>query len=155
MKIRDLTEAATTQKAGVIPFCVSPDGITRMMFMSPSDPHYGGPLPQIAKGGVDPGESIREAAIREGEEELGLNRANIISVQAIPAADGGTISGLKASYTMSIFAVKVKNQKDFGTPHFETGKVYWLTLEEFLTRGRKNQQSLVKAAATLIKQSST
>ena len=146
MKIRDLTEAVTSQKAGVIPFCVSPDGVTRMMFMSPSDPAYGGPMPQIAKGGVDPGESTKEAAIREGEEELGLNRTNIISVQAIPAI---TVSGLNASYTMSIFAVKVKNQKDFGTPHFETGKVYWLTLEEFLRRGRKNQQPLVKAASAL------
>lgn len=150
MKIRDLTEPAAVQKAGVIPFCVSPDGVTRMMFMSPSDPAYGGPLPQIAKGGVDHGESTKEAAIREGEEELGLKRNNIISVQAIPPV---AMSGLKAFYTMSIFAVKVKNQKDFGTPHFETGKVYWLTLEEFLTRGRKNQQLLVKAAASVIKQS--
>ena len=147
MKIIELTESAIKQKAGVIPFIVLPDGSVKMMFMSPSDPSYGGPRPQIAKGGVDQGESIKEAAIREGEEELGLNRSNIIAIYAVPPV---TLSGLDATYTMSIFAVQVKDHKNFGMPHFETGATYWLTDEQFALRGRKTQQQLVDAAAAVI-----
>ena len=148
MKITELTEAtAPRNKAGVIPFVIQPDGTTLMMFMIPSDPAYGGSRPQIAKGGIDAGENAQEAAIREGEEELGLSRANIVSIHAVPPV---TVSGLDATYTMSIYAAQVKDQSSFGKPHFETGDIYWLTAEQFAQRGRKNQLSLVTAAVKII-----
>ena len=150
MKITELIESTTpVNKAGVIPFIVQDDGTTLMMFMTPSDPKYGGPRPQIAKGGIDAGENAQEAAIREGEEELGLNRSNIVTVHAVPPV---SVTRLEASYSMAIFAVQVKDQESFGTPHFETGGVHWLTLEQFAQRGRKNQQPLVASAAKIIDQ---
>lgn len=150
MKITELTTVAPQNKAGVIPFVIRPDGTTLMMFMTPSDPSYGGPRPQIAKGGIDAGEDAQEAAIREGEEELGLLRNNIVSMHAIQPV---TVSGLSATYTMSIYAVRVKDQSAFSTPHFETGAVHWLTLEQFAHRGRKNQLPLVTSAAKISAQS--
>lgn len=153
MKVLELNEAVSQprNKAGIIPFIQQDDGTTLMMFMSPSDPSYGGSEPQIAKGGIDPGENAKEAAIREGEEELGLQQSNIVSIHPLPAV---TLTGLDATYTMSVYAVEVKDQSDFSQPHYETGKVYWLTAEQFAQRGRKNQQSLVAAATRIINQSS-
>ena len=145
MKITEAT--APINKAGVIPYIVQDDGTTLMMFMTPSNPSYGGSRPQIAKGGIDAGENAQEAAIREGEEELGLNRSNIIAIHAVPPV---TISGLDASYSMTIFAVQVKDQESFSSPHFETGAVHWLTFDQFVRHGRKNQQPIVAAAVKII-----
>ena len=52
MKINEL---ALTSKAGVIPYYFNEQGNLMMMFMTPSNPAYGGNLYQIAKGRVDQG----------------------------------------------------------------------------------------------------
>jgi len=150
MKLDELNEATAKprNKAGVIPFIRHDDGSIQMMFMSPSDPSYGGPEPQIAKGGLDAGENAKEAAIREGEEELGLQQSNVVAIYALPVV---TLTGFDATYTMAVYAVEVKDQSSFGKPHYETGKIYWLTPEEFAARGRKTQKSLVAQAATIAK----
>ena len=57
-------------KAGVIPYFVRPDGKVIMQFMVSSDAKYGGAAPQISKGNIDPGENVKDAAIREAHEEL-------------------------------------------------------------------------------------
>ena len=140
MKINEVTE--TRQKAGVIPFYVK-DGKIMMLFMIPSDPAYGGSAPQIAKGGVDAGESVQQAAIREGSEELGLDPANIVTAFQ---AHTSVISGMDESYRMTIFAAQVKDPKAFSAGHYETGKKLWLTLEKFASTGRKSQLAFVQAA---------
>ena len=62
-------------RAGIVPYFIDNNQIY-VYLMIPSDPAYGGTEPQIAKGRVEE-EGEEEAAIREGEEELGLIRANI------------------------------------------------------------------------------
>ena len=141
-----INEVALRQKSGIIPFYVDNDKV-RMLFMVPSDPNYGGSSPQIAKGGVEPGEDVSTAALREGEEELGLVRSNLVRIVQVGAEQ---ITGLDETYVLSLFVARVKDPANFSTPHFETGKRVWLSLEEFSSRGRKNQVSLVNKAYAVI-----
>lgn len=138
-----LDEIQLKQKAGVIPYFIQEDGTPVMMFMAPSNARFGGSLFQIAKGTIEPGEDIQEAAVREAEEELGLRIENITQVKSV----GNTkITGLDETYMLAIFVAEVKDPENFGQPHYETGKRAWFTLEEFKAQGRQNQQLLIKQA---------
>jgi 8-oxo-dGTP pyrophosphatase MutT (NUDIX family) len=53
-----------------------------MMFFIPSDPDFGGYKFQIAKGRVDR-RITSNAAIREAEEEIGLDKENIKKVTLV------------------------------------------------------------------------
>lgn len=131
------------QKSGVVPFFINEAGTPVMMFMIPSDPKFGGSLFQIAKGRIEQGEDIQEAALREAEEELGLRTGNISQVKSV----GNTkITGLDETYMLAIFVAKIKDPENFAAPHYETGKRAWLTLDQFKIRGRKSQLSLVQKA---------
>lgn len=136
MRIYEVTQKV---KAGIIPWIIE-DGKIKMMFMIPSNPKYGGSNPQIAKGGVDPGENTQEAALREGYEELGLLPNNITHVTKILTV---SVTGLDESYPMTIYAAKVKNKNNFVKPHFETGQIMWLTNDEFQVSGRNIHKQLV------------
>ena len=143
MKINEVTEK---HKAGIIPYYVK-DGQILMKFMIPSNPAYGGTSPQVAKGEIDPGEDGRQAAVREGVEELGLVASNI--VQLFPA---GTIAikGMKESYIMAVFVAEIKDPNMFSKPHYETGSTMWLTMEQFAAQGRQNQKQIVQHAHELM-----
>jgi 8-oxo-dGTP pyrophosphatase MutT (NUDIX family) len=138
-------------KAGFIPY-VFENGTPVFMFMTPSDPAYGGAEPGIAKGGVDAGEDTQTAGIREAEEELGLVISNL-KHETIKLAWKGKMTGLKETYPMSVFMGEVKNKEDFVDPHYETGSVHWMTEKEFSKSGRKAQAHIVKAAARLLSKS--
>ena len=140
MKINEL---ALTSKAGVIPYYFNEQGNLMMMFMTPSNPAYGGNLYQIAKGRVDQGEQVQQAAFREGEEELGLNADNIANMLHVAS---GVIKGDDDTYILSVFAAEVKDPKAFGKPHYETGKRAWMTAKAFETKGRQNHLALVQRA---------
>jgi 8-oxo-dGTP pyrophosphatase MutT (NUDIX family) len=111
--------------------------------MIPSDPAYGGTQPQIAKGRVDPGETPEISAIREGEEELGLRHSNIVGSPMLGWS--GQLGGMQAKYTMMIYAVEVKDPKDFGQPHYETGWAGWIPAQEAMQKIRSNQKDILKA----------
>ena len=57
-----MVEIKNSNKSGIIPFYKDDDDQIRMLFMIPSDPYYGGPRLQIAKGGIDPGETAQDTA---------------------------------------------------------------------------------------------
>ena len=107
-----------------------------MLFMRPSDPKFGGPHWQIAKGNIDAGETPEQAAKREGHEELGLRANNIDHFWPV-----GVVKNVK------IYACEVYNMKDFDKPHFETGDTQWMTAEEFDQVGRDIHKTIVKAAS--------
>ena len=111
-----------------------------MLFMAPSDPKFGGPEMQCCKGKVEEGETILEAALREGFEELGLFRGNIKSYKQIPLELGKT----------TFFVAEIEDPELFGIPHFETGATKWLFLNEFLEQGRKLHKPVVKCAVDTI-----
>lgn len=130
-------------RAGVIPYYLENDKTIKMLFMQPSDPHYGGHQFQIAKGQIDPGETPLQAAMREGVEELGLFEGNI----------DGPIHNLGAfSDVFHLFTFRIKDPKMFGDHNYETKAVAWMTPEQFEQTGRDFQRPLVKAAVRKITQ---
>ena len=122
-------------RAGLIPYVVQ-DSQIKMMFMRPSDPDFGGDKFQIAKGKVEQGESTLDAALREAKEEIGLFVGNVIRTEQVGQFMGRT----------TVFVSKVKDENAFGDPHFETKDVTWMTLDEFLQKGRDLHKPVVKAA---------
>lgn len=140
-------------KAGLIPYCYTGGGRNKtelkMMFAVSSDPAHGGTQPMIAKGHVEPGEDIQEAAIRESGEELGLKISNFFGNPFYVSMQ--KITGYTASYDLHIFAVQVKNRKDFEPHDNEIGSVHWLTFEEYQKYGRRSQLSLVQTLVNKLK----
>ena len=120
-------------RAGIIPFYEENSKIY-MLFMKPSDKKYGGDSFQIAKGKVEDHESDKEAALREGFEELGLLQENITEI-----IDAGSYLGRTA-----IFLARIKDKDNFGEYHFETAETKWLTIEEFASIGRNIHIPIVK-----------
>ena len=140
--------AKVPEKAGFVPY-VFVAGEPVFYFMSPSKSEYGGPQPQIAKGGVDEGETIYEGALREAKEELGLKKSNLID-NTVMMGWKGKIRGKRETYMMTVYIGEVKKQDNFKEPHHETGSTHWLTLKEFMKNGRKSQASIVRAIHDLI-----
>lgn len=143
-----LLEITAESKAGFLPY-IMVDGVPQFMFMIPSDPEYGGDKPTVAKGGIDEGESPKQAGIREAEEELGLKKSNV-NPSTIRLAWAGEIKGMSSSYFMSIFMGEVKDKSDFNKPHFETKETVWLSLDDFKKHGRQSQVEIVEKAASLL-----
>lgn len=129
-------------KAGVIPYYYDGD-VVKMLFQVSSDPRYGGPDPMISKGGVEDGEYIGVAALREAYEELGLREDNIIMF------NDALISVLK-NYTLTLYVAHIEDPDKFDTPHFETAYTIWLTEKEFSEIGRADHRQMVKAVHALI-----
>lgn len=129
-------------RSGLIPYFINENGDIEMLFMKPSDPKFGGPDYQIAKGRVeDDDENFKEAAIREAEEELGLYRSNLMDVFELGNFLGRT----------SVFVGQVKNKDLFGVPDFETDSTRWMTEKEFLISGRPLHKPIIKEAVDQIK----
>ncbi len=126
--------------AGVIPYIIE-DGQIHMLFMISSDANYGGDKPMISKGGVDPGESLAEAAMREGHEELGLVLRNCVCEPFEVATM--QIAGRMDTYPMTVFAVEVADRNDFEEPHYETAYTTWLTATQFQLLGRRSHIGFV------------
>jgi predicted NUDIX family NTP pyrophosphohydrolase len=68
-------EEKKEKRGAIIPYIII-DGECYIALMKPSDPKYGGPDFQIAKGVQEGDENITQTAIREGEQELGLKITN-------------------------------------------------------------------------------
>lgn len=126
-------------RAGVIPYILENNEI-KMLFMKPSKKKYGGDSYQIAKGKQEEGEEIKDTALREAKEELGLFIGNVIHLETIGEWLGRT----------TVFVAKIKNKDLFGDPQFETSETKWLNLDEFLDVGRDLHKPIVKAAVRKI-----
>ena len=122
-------------RAGVIPYIQNGDDI-EMMFMKPANKEFGGDSYQIAKGKQEKGEDIKQTALREAKEELGLFIGNVEDLHSIGEWLGRT----------TVFIARIKDKEMFGDPHHETGSVAWLKLDEFMDQGRDLHKPIVKAA---------
>ena len=128
-------------RAGLIPAHINENGEISMFFMKPSDPTYGGPDFQIAKGKLDSGENSKQAAIREAKEELGLFEGNITSsVEFVGKFLGRT----------DLFVCLIDDPEMFGLPDYETGDTAWMTESEFMATGRPLHRPLVQSAVRFI-----
>lgn len=132
------TEEKKRDRGGVIPYYIK-DGEILMMFMQPSNPKFGGPKFQIAKGKIEDGESPQEGAFREAKEELGLFGPNV----EFP----NTLGQFGNVY---MYIAKIKDPDMFGDTTDETQATTWWTPEEFASKGRSWQKPIVKAAARKI-----
>lgn len=131
-----------TLRAGAIPFYIDENGEVQMFFMKPSDPMYGGPDFQVAKGKVDENESFFDAGIREATEELGLKTHNIEDVMRL----GHYL------HTITMFVAKITDPKDFNDPDYETGETRWMTVREFYSDGGRDlHMDMVQDAYSLIR----
>lgn len=138
-----MTERQKIYRAGVIPYYTDDTGTIRMLFMKPSNTQYGGDLDpntgdyviryQLAKGRVEKYEKPEEAALREGEEEVGLITDNIMSFHHV-----GTFLG-----RTDVYIARIKDPNNFKPYHYETESIKWLTLEEFDREGRELHRDLV------------
>ena len=144
-RFRQFIMESTRSKAGILPYYMDGDTL-RFLFMISSDPAFGGSDPMISKGKIDAGESSLQAALREGEEELGLKRHNIVD-GTLEAGWSGMVSGLDARYRMDIYICEVKSMVDFGIPHHETKETVWLDLALALKRVRASHRPIVTAIA--------
>lgn len=127
-------------RAGTIPYIVE-NGEIQLMFMKPSDPEFGGPEFQIAKGRVEDDEDFQTAAIREAKEELGLFSGNVLLIEDVGNFLGRT----------QVYVAKIKDKDMFGEPSFETCDVRWMTVEQFEQEGRPLHVPVVKAANRVIR----
>jgi 8-oxo-dGTP pyrophosphatase MutT (NUDIX family) len=141
------------KRAGVVPFYVGDDDQIHMMFMRPSNPKFGGHEFQVAKGVVEEDEEYYEAALREGFEELGLQRSNIHAgrIYQLPGDDTNPGSGCYL-YTIKIYAVGVKSMDDaeFAPFSHETGATTWMTLKEYQATGRELMSPIVEDVVALV-----
>ena len=127
--------AKKVNRAGLIPY-VKEEGEILMLFMKPSNKKFGGASFQIAKGKQEENEELKETALREAKEELGLFKGNVGRIDELGVWLGRT----------TVFVCEVKKKDMFGDPHYETGGTKWMTLEEFEKEGRSIHIPVVKAA---------
>jgi len=140
-EVKDKIKKKRRERAGIYPVYIDPNGELWVCLMIPSDPAYGGPQPQMGKGRVDDGQTIEEAAIREGEEELGLRMDNMGPVEFL---ESKTISGLLTEYELHVYTTKVKDPKAFNTPHHESSWAGFMKIDEALSQTRENQRSCLE-----------
>ena len=111
-----------SERAGLIPYHTDENGVTRIALMIPSDPRYGGSSPQIAKGGVDPGDTRKSTAQKEGEEELGYIHKSSNRLKVL---------WTNKRFSITYYYVQVPDMK-FKKPHFETKEVVWSEINDSL-----------------------
>ena len=129
------------KRAGMLPYCVHPDGKVEFLLMVPTNPKLTD-KPQIAKGWIDEGEDAYETARREAKEELGLKKKNMKRVPLHLGLWDNT----------EIFIVEVKSKEKFKTiDKDEVRKTLWMTIEEFRKNGRRANRAVIELANIIAK----
>jgi putative (di)nucleoside polyphosphate hydrolase len=95
---------------------------------------------QMPQGGIDDGESPRDAALRELEEEIGTRNAEIVrehpdwlNYDLPPRLIGVALKGKYRGQTQKWFALRFRGRDadiDLDTPHKEFSAWKWLSLDE-------------------------
>ena len=129
-------------RAGIYPVYIDQSGDIFVSLMIPSDPAYGGTEPQMGKGRIDDGQTPEDAAVREGEEELGLRRDNMGPVEKLQSQ---VITGAQASYTIHVYCTQIKDPKAFDEPHYESGWTGLLQIDDAIAKTRTGQRPFLQA----------
>lgn len=119
-------------KAAFIPYYGN-----KILVCKSSDPAFGGPDFALCKGTVDPGESLKAAAIREAEEELGLIASNIGTVKHLA-------NYTSSRYILAVYYAEIKDPHMFGPHDDEIAETRWMTREEFAKVGRSDHKQIVE-----------
>jgi 8-oxo-dGTP pyrophosphatase MutT (NUDIX family) len=137
----------TARRAMIVPWTRWDANQIGVLTMIPSDPMYGGPLIQFAKGVIDPGESPLQAAIREGREELGVAETQYKFVYKL-----GEFRLTKAKYPVDVYAGEVEENIALHPHDYETKSVQWVGIDRFLEVGRVDQHEIATALQTFARQ---
>jgi len=124
-------------KAGGIPFYwdAATDTV-QVCLVTSTDPTFGGPDPQIAKGEAEEGELPRDTAIREMSEETGIDPIHISATVAL-----GKIE--KKSHTLYVFGYDVLREIPC-VPNWEAVGA-WYDIRQALRVIRGDQQFMIVA----------
>jgi len=136
MKLKKLlTEINFDKKdrGGLLPY-YKINGKVYFALMIPSDSNYGGSKPQIAKGGIDPGETPIKTAIREAQEELGYKHKSSYKLKKIYVENN-----------ITWYCVQVDDMK-LGPHTNETKKVVWLETKQAFKQIRTWQRPILRKA---------
>jgi 8-oxo-dGTP pyrophosphatase MutT (NUDIX family) len=128
-------------RAGVYPLYYDDEGKAYVYMMVPSNPKFGGALPQMGKGGIDKGETPEQSAMREGYEELGLRSDNIKQIHFLTK---DTVVGMEEYYEMYVFVAEVIDNDNFDPHGYEAKWTGWVELDEAIKVSRKNQQEFLR-----------
>lgn len=135
-------------RAGLIPYLRDEDGVLLYLMMVSSDPKFGGPRPMISKGKIEDGESTIDAAVREAEEELGLQVRNTRGTPKMIFE--GRQELFSGAYHLTVYGVEILDRTDFGKWCDETEYTIWMSLDEFKVKGRKDHVKFVEALEGMI-----
>ena len=122
------------KRAGFVPYRVV-GGEILMMFMVPSYSESKHKMPQCCKGKIEAGETEKDAAMREGLEELGLFKNNLKSINRLTVTQDTTV----------FFCGEVIDETFFTLPCTETLSTVWMDLEEYRKYGRQDQLHIVES----------
>jgi ADP-ribose pyrophosphatase YjhB (NUDIX family) len=156
-------------KAGLLPFLpTTQEADWQILVMRPrgDKPALGPPPLQICKGtrmariggdwsdmrkktkDYDESESLAETALREAEEELGIQPNAIIRLYDLGNAGFASASTSKGKY-MRLFAAELKNREDLlPMAHIAatTAERRWLSFKEFAWQGREDHVQIAANA---------
>jgi len=107
--------------------------------MIPSSPEFGGTSPQMAKGNVDGGENIIEAAIREGTEEIGLVKNNIKRIEKV-----GVAYYMDFGVELHAFVCVLHDNDDWDVPGYEAKSTQWVNITRDLDTVREQQRVIFR-----------
>jgi len=117
MKPRAKRKKKIKNRAGVVPYYHHKKKGLMVYLMKPSDAKYGGPKKQIAKGGIDKGETAKEGGMREAMEELGLRADNIKDVEQLLSTDEITLTD---QYNLTVFVGEIIDPDAWDEPDHES-----------------------------------
>lgn len=133
-------------KAGGIPYWIDikdPNKIWVCLVVS-TDPTFGGADPAIPKGEADFNEKPLECAIREVEEETGIE-----DFQSPMLLKSQRVAGLYESYTFHVFAMQCRSKSVLKKS--VEGIPKWYLLEDALNCIRATHRPFLKELAILLK----
>lgn len=129
-------------RAGLIPFLRTDTGFQYLMMVA-SDAKFGGPRPMISKGKIEDGETEWTCALREAEEELGLDARNLrgepIKIWS------GRVALYSCAYDLTVYGCEIQDRYDFGKWCEETEYTVWMDLDTFRAQGRRDHVKFVEA----------
>lgn len=130
--------------AGTIPYYIDENNDVHVYLMIPSNPDYGGTQPQLAKGQIDDGYTVKETAAKEAKEEVGLKLTNLKFFKKLN--DFKYIDGKM----IAVYYAEVKDINDFNDPHWESKWSGWINLSKDFNVIRPEQKHIFKYFSDVI-----